>query len=84
MPAKKTQRKLLYLLKKNFLKFDFICRLIRTAPSSTVPSLSINNGQSTSSPRAIPRCLPLVNRNVSASPITLTTQLSHTSKYGNY
>ncbi|KAK9687486.1 Rel homology dimerization domain [Popillia japonica] len=57
--------------------------LIRTAPSSTVPSLSISNGQSTSSVRAMPSCLPLVNRNAPASPITLTTQLSNTSKYGD-
>ncbi|KRT85342.1 hypothetical protein AMK59_1085 [Oryctes borbonicus] len=57
--------------------------LIRTGPSSTAPSLSISNGESTSTARAMPRCLPLVDRNASTSPITLTTQLSSTSKYGD-
>ncbi|XP_044267876.1 nuclear factor of activated T-cells, cytoplasmic 3 isoform X2 [Tribolium madens] len=57
--------------------------LIRTAPAGSIPSLSMNNNQTSSSGRAVPRCIPLSNRQPSSSPIPLTTQLSTTSKYAS-
>nr|XP_015835684.1 PREDICTED: uncharacterized protein LOC663601 isoform X3 [Tribolium castaneum] len=57
--------------------------LIRTAPAGSIPSLSMNNNQTSSSGRAVPRCIPLSNRQPSSSPVPLTTQLSTTSKYAS-
>ncbi|XP_063903458.1 nuclear factor of activated T-cells 5-like isoform X3 [Zophobas morio] len=55
--------------------------LIRTAPAGSIPSLSMNNNPTSSSGRAVPRCIPLSNRQPSSSPVPLTTQLSTSSKY---
>jgi nuclear factor of activated T-cells 5 len=57
--------------------------LIRTAPAGSIPSLSMNNSQTSTSGRAVPRCIPLPNRQPSSSPVPLTTQLTSTSKYAS-
>ncbi|XP_018574169.1 nuclear factor of activated T-cells 5 isoform X2 [Anoplophora glabripennis] len=55
--------------------------LIRTAPAGSVPSLSIANNQSSSSGRAVPRCIPLSSRQSSSAPVSLTAQLLSSSRY---
>jgi hypothetical protein len=44
----------------------------------------MNNSQTSTSGRAVPRCIPLPNRQPSSSPVPLTTQLTSTSKYGRW
>ncbi|KAJ8952277.1 hypothetical protein NQ318_007445 [Aromia moschata] len=55
--------------------------LIRTAPAGSVPSLSMNNNPSSTSGRAVPRCIPLSSRQSSSGPVPLTTQLLSSSRY---
>lgn len=55
--------------------------LIRTAPAGSVPSLTMANNQSSSSGRAVPRCIPLSTRQSSSAPVPLTAQLLSNSRY---
>ncbi|XP_030761123.1 nuclear factor of activated T-cells 5 isoform X2 [Sitophilus oryzae] len=55
--------------------------IIRTAPSVSVPSLSISNNSSPSSNRAVARCNPIIGRQVPTTPASLTTQLPYKSHF---
>nr|CAI5863768.1 unnamed protein product [Callosobruchus analis] len=55
--------------------------LIRTAPSATVPSLSLSTTSSSSTTRTSSRCLHLQTRQTSSGSVPLTTQLTSTSRY---
>ncbi|CAG9863029.1 unnamed protein product, partial [Phyllotreta striolata] len=55
--------------------------LIRTAPTSTVPSLSVSSNSGGAVGRAVPRCVPLSSRQPSSGPMPLTTQLMNASRY---
>ncbi|XP_071052707.1 nuclear factor of activated T-cells 5 isoform X2 [Onthophagus taurus] len=58
--------------------------LIRTAPTSSVSSLSISASQTSTSTHTTSRSASLVSHSAqSGTPVTLATQLSHTSKYGD-
>ncbi|CAG9768462.1 unnamed protein product [Ceutorhynchus assimilis] len=57
--------------------------LIRTAPSGSVPALNISNSSRASSGRAVPRCTPIIGRQAPTAPISLVTQLTSTSRYGD-
>ncbi|KAL1494845.1 hypothetical protein ABEB36_010368 [Hypothenemus hampei] len=57
--------------------------LIRTAPTGSVPALNISNNSSTSSGRAVPRCAPVISRQTPTAPVSLTTQLSSTSRFSD-
>lgn len=63
---------------------DNFFSLIRTAPAGSVPSLSITSNPTSSSGRAVPRCIPLSSRQSSSAPVPLTAQLLSTSRYSKY
>ncbi|XP_019764152.1 serine-rich adhesin for platelets isoform X6 [Dendroctonus ponderosae] len=57
--------------------------LIRTTPGGSVPALVISNNTSHSSSRTVQRCTPAVSRQTPSSPISLTTQLTYTSRFSD-
>ncbi|XP_019864955.2 uncharacterized protein LOC109594196 isoform X2 [Aethina tumida] len=57
--------------------------LIRTAPAGSVPSLSITNNMASTSGRAVARCVPLTSRQSASTPVSLTTQLSSSSRFND-
>ncbi|XP_050509258.1 uncharacterized protein LOC114332415 isoform X3 [Diabrotica virgifera virgifera] len=57
--------------------------LIRTAPTSSTPSLTMSTNTSSTVVRTVPRCVPLSSKQSSSGPVPLTTQLMATSRYTN-
>ncbi|KAF2883938.1 hypothetical protein ILUMI_22230 [Ignelater luminosus] len=54
--------------------------IIRTAPSSTAPTLNVHGAQSSTGTRAVPRCTPLSSRSSSSQSVTLTSQLTSATR----
>ncbi|XP_031351413.1 nuclear factor of activated T-cells 5-like isoform X3 [Photinus pyralis] len=54
--------------------------IIRTAPSSTTPSLNLHGTQSSNGTHAVPRCTPLISRVSSSQSVNLTSQLANVSR----
>ncbi|XP_044752311.1 nuclear factor of activated T-cells 5 isoform X3 [Coccinella septempunctata] len=57
--------------------------LIRTAPTNSMPSMGLPGNQHNSSGRAGSSCVPMSLRHAPSHPITLSTQLSTTSRFSD-